>query len=247
MVNTLVLAGSQPITGKEDEQNKALLQINGRAMIEYVIDAIDRAAISHKTIVVGPHDELGDILENKTDGIVEGNGSIMDNIRKGIKYLGNDRRILICASDIPLITPQSIQNFVERAEQSGNDFCYPIIEKRVNSIRFPEMERTYVKLKQGIFTGGNVFYMSPEVADKGLFLGDRLIRSRKNPLAMAGIFGPGLMLRMLTGTLSIENVEKRVLKLTGIKAGVIVTEYAELGNDVDKASDVAAAEAYLTK
>ena len=52
---------------------------------------------------------------------------------------------------------------------SRADLCYPIV-KGTKGCQYPDMERTYVKLKEGKYTGGNVFVI-PKLFRKIMNLG----------------------------------------------------------------------------
>jgi len=247
MLNAIILAGAQAIKGRNDSGNKALYCINGKAMIEYVIDAVRKADGIGKIVVVGPKAQLQEILYGKADAIIDSDGSVMDNVMAGVRYCGYDNDVLICTSDIPLITPEAINDFIAKSKAEGADFCYPIVEKQVNERKFPGIERTYVKIKEGRFTGGNIFYVNPRVIEKGFRMADRLIKSRKNPVKVARILSLDFMIRLLLGNLTISGAEKKFSKITNIRAKAIISEYPELGNDVDKPSDLAIVEAHLSR
>ena len=83
--------------------------------------------------------------------------------------------------------------------------------------------------------------------ETGYELGTRLISVRKKPLQMAQILGLGFSVCLLLGKLSIDRIEKRFSKILNIKVKAVFSEYAEIGNDIDKPSDVIYAEAYLNQ
>lgn len=248
MVNIIILAGEQAIKGLEDSGNKALYKINGKMMIEYVIDAVKMSSKVKKVIVIGPHDKLERHLSGKVDAVIDSRGTVMDSLAAGIEYLnrGNTgENILICSCDMPFITTEAIDDFISRAERLDVDLCYPIVEKSLNLSKYPDMKRTYLKMKEGSFTGGNVFYMNPGILEKCFVLADRLVEARKNPLKMARILGFTFMIRLITGTLTISAVERKVHRLLGIKAKAVISAYPEIGQDIDKYSDLSAALNYL--
>ena len=247
MINALVLAGNQPIKTWSNAMNKALLRINGKMMIDYVIDALKVSYGIGKIVVVGFGSELRDSIKNKVDAFIESNGTIMQNVLEGIKFLGFSDSILICTSDIPLITPEAISDFIKKAEALKVDLCYPIVEKKQNDRKFPEIERTYVKMKEGTYTGGNIIFMNPSILEKGYELAEKIVENRKNPFKIAHILSFGFMVRLMLGILTIDKVEKKFSNLLGIKAKAVVSDYPEIGNDVDKPSDVIIASAHLSK
>lgn len=245
MLNAIILAGEEKSSKWNDVSNKALLKISGKLMIEYVIEALKSSECIDKIIVAGPREQLFDKLSNKVDGIVDTNSSIMDNLMAGVKHLGSRENLLVCTCDIPFITSEAINDFIQSAQDSGADLCYPIIEKRVNIRRFPDAQRTYVRIKEGTFTGGNLFYVNPLAIEKGYHLAVRFLKNRKRPLEMARIIGLSFLAQLLIGRLSLDRIERKFSTILDIKAKAIISSYAEIGNDIDKPSDVIVATNYL--
>lgn len=247
MTDVIILAGTQPIKTWDDRGNKALYQIQGKMMVEYVIEAAKGAADIGKIVLVGNKSELEGPLSSKVDAVIDSGGSVTENILAGIKYLGYDNYVLICSSDIPFITSEALEDFIDCSKATGADFCYPVVEKNENDKKFPDMQRTYIKTKEGLFTGGNIFYINPEVVERCFLIAEKLIGARKNPFKMAKMLSMGLLINLALGNLSIKKAEKRFSKVLGVKARAIISEYPEIGNDIDKPADVIVAAGYLTK
>lgn len=247
MVNAIILAGGQGIKGLEESGSKALYRINGKMMIEYVIDTLRELDDVEKIVIVGlPNIGFGEVFKEKVDKIIYSSGTIMENILAGLEYLGYKENLIICTCDIPLITKEAVYDFIKRAELAQADLCYPIVKKELNDEKYPEMERTYVKLREGKYTGGNVFYLKPEIILKNYDFGQKLISYRKKPVKMARLLGIGFMLKFLAGRITIEMVEKKFFQITGINCKAIISSYPEIGQDVDKSGDLYAAVSYLS-
>lgn len=247
MLNAIILAGEQKINNWECTENKALFKINGKMMVEYVIEAVKKVDDIGQIVVVGPAYQLEEHLVGKVDAVIDSKGAILDNVIKGIRFLKSDENVLICSSDIPLITSEAINDFIIRSKSLEAEFCYPVVEKKINDLKYPEMDRTYVKVKEGKFTGGNIFFVNPQAVERQIDLVNKLMDNRKNPLKMARLFGIPFLLGLLTGRISISKIEKRASKVLGIHCKAVICEYPELGHDVDKPSDVIVATAHLTK
>jgi len=240
MLNAIVLAG-----GKEDLEGnvhgyKSLLSLKGRPMIDYVIEALRNANDINEIAVVGPVDELSAYIADKVDYIICEGGSMLDNVINGLKPFVSDGHVIIMSSDIPFITSDAIEHFVEQSELSGADFCYPIIERSVNETKFYDFKRTYIKLKDGTFTGGNAVYIAPSIISDHMELIEELIEARKQPLKMIEIVGGALAIDLATGRATVEAIEKRIAQVFGIKAKAIISPYAEISQDVDKDDDIKA-------
>jgi len=246
MVNAIILAGGQGIKGLEESGSKALYRINGKMMIEYVIDVLKEVEDVNRIVVVGPCVGFGDDFNEKVDKIINSDGTIMENIVAGLEYLGHNENVIICTCDIPLITKEAVVDFIKRSEMTYADLCYPIVKKEINDEKYPDMVRTYVKLKEGKYTGGNVFYLKPEIILKNYDFGQKLISYRKEPIKMARLLGLSFMIKFLAGRITVEMVEKKFFQITGIRGKAIISSYPEIGQDVDKTGDLYAAVSYLS-
>jgi len=249
MVNAIILAGSDASKIGTEYEYKALIKLNGRYMIEYVLDAVVDAKKVKRIVVVGPREMLVSKLDtggkyNRVE-FIDQEDSLIKNAKRAIEVLEPDTKVLFLTSDLPFITSEAIDEFINQALETGADICYPIVEKNINDSKYPEMKRTYGKVKEGTFTGGNAILINPEVFNKCYKLAEKLVEKRKNPIAMARVIGPAILLLFLTKKLSIKRVEKRVSKVFKVKAKAIITTYPEIGQDVDKDSDLKAANQYL--
>lgn len=255
-MNVIVLAGDKkvnsdaPDNGKQNEatakiHNKALLRLKNKYMIEYIIDTLRSSSIIGKIAVVGPKEQLTPILEGKVDYIIESTDSIVTNGLLALEYFKEDQQVLIATSDIPMLTVEALEDFINKSLNAKADLCYSVVDKKINDEKYPEVKRTYAKLREGQFTGGNIFLFNPAAKDKCKNFVESMLEYRKSPAKMAMVLGFGFLLRLALGILSIDTVQKKCEKLLGIKGAVIISEYPEVGNDVDKISDIQFVEKYL--
>ncbi|WP_158212377.1 nucleotidyltransferase family protein [Natranaerobius trueperi] len=255
MVKCVVLAGSSESSKEialisstsEYVTNKAFLEINGKPMIRYIISALEESEYVKEIVVVGPVDSLNNCLSNFTGTVVEEHesGKVLDNVIKGIQKINATENILVVTSDIPLITSKAIDDFV-RSCNNKFDLFYPVIPKEQNNLRFPGVERTYVNLIDGNFTGGNIFYLNPQKIRPCYESVDRLIGQRKNPFRLAMNFGVGFLTQFLLGKLSLNQAEQKISQILNIKVKVIVSTHPELGIDIDKISDLKLAQEIIS-
>ena len=238
-INAIVLAGD---SGKgfvqEGVSNKSLITINGKPMVEYVIDALRDSSLINKISVSGSSETLKKYLGDKVDYYMEDRNTLFDNIKAGLEPFAHDEAVLVVTSDIPMITGWMITDLVKRCVKQGGDFCYPIVEKKLNEERFPGVDRTYIRLKEGTFTGGNAVYLNPAVIDTCEEFAKKVIAFRKQPLKTGRMLGVKFLAGLMMGRLTIPELEERVSGLLNIKASAVIVSYPEIGNDVDKPSDL---------
>ena len=224
---SLAAATGQPI--------RALIPYRGRSLVAPVLDALTGAVQVGRVVIVGPREIAGSI--DGVDLIPEGE-DLLANIRAGLRAHGGDGPALLVACDIPHLTPAAVDDFIARSLASGDDLCYPIIPRAAAESAFPGQKRTYVRLREGSFTGGNLILvrrsfflkMEPLVADAYAL--------RKQPLKLARRVGIGILFKLVTGRLAIGDVEAQVGAMLGGSVRAVRSDYAELGADVDKAGDL---------
>jgi GTP:adenosylcobinamide-phosphate guanylyltransferase len=241
MFNALILAGTKKkgsLEIAENVDNKALIMIDDKPMIAYIVDALNNSENIDKIIVVGPKNELYPYIGKKVEEILNPGNSILENMERGLNFFNSDDNLLLLTSDIPLITPEAIDEFLNICTKRKLCIGYPIITKDNIIKKYPETERTYVKMKEGILCGGNIVFFKPEVFFQNKELIQGLFNNRKNNLKNAKILGLKCILKFLFKTLTIEDAEKRVTDIIGYNSGAVMVSYPEIMIDLDKLSDL---------
>lgn len=244
-MKAIILAGSQGDSPLKDiNRNKALIKIHDKEMVLYVVDALKKLDFIEKVALVGEQDELLP-LKDHVDTIIDGSDSMTQNILKGANCFSDEEFVLILTSDIPMITSEAIRDFVEKAQKLDGEFFYPIVEKECNEKKYPGVKRTYVKIKDGTFTGGNIFLVRAGVLKTAIYKAESFLTNRKKPWKLAHMLGISFIIKFLLGSLTIAELEKRVSGIFGAKAQAIKSPYPEIGTDVDKKSDLMFAKTVL--
>ncbi|MEW6202423.1 MAG: nucleotidyltransferase family protein [bacterium] len=239
-IDVVIMAGGvvpDSLKGFTGKKSKAMLKIGDRYMVEYVVDAVRGMKGVGKVICVGHEDEIGQVLGGRVDVMVPSVDSMMENLRAGLRAVAGTDLVLICTCDIPLITSAVLEDFIRTCKKRQTDLCYPIVEKAVNERLFPSVKRTYVRLKDGVFTGGNVVLVNPTVFEAHWALIERAMALRKSPLKLLRMLGIFFVLRFIFRQLSIANIESKVEKILGFHAAAVIVPHPEIGIDVDKESD----------
>ncbi|KUO74338.1 MAG: hypothetical protein APF77_16430 [Clostridia bacterium BRH_c25] len=247
-MDVIVLAGEKKDNSNsngEEKINKAFYKIKDKHMIEYVVETLRKTSCIGRIAVVGPKDKLEAVIGDIVDNIIEGTDSIVSNVLLALDYFPEERELLIVTSDIPMITKEAIEDFIARCRQKDVDLCYSIVDRKVNDRKYPGVRRTYARLWEGQFTGGNVFYFNPKVVDKCKDFVEQMLEYRKSPTKMARVLGFGFLLRLALGILTINAIQRKCESLLGIRGAAIVSPYPEIGNDVDRLSDLEFMEKYM--
>jgi len=241
MVDALVLAGSSnngPLKGYSPARYEALIPIGAKTMVEHVVDALLEVRQIRRVLVIGPVAELSLLLAGERIVLVDSAGGLMENIEAGLNHLTGGKRALLVTSDIPMLTARAVDDFLELCGDMAADLYYPVIEKNVVERKFPSTRRTYVRLKEGVFTGGNLFLINPVIFEKCVQNGQKIVSLRKSPLGLCRLLGLGFVIKFLLRVLTLAEAEKKVSRLLGVSGVVVVSEFPEVGVDVDKPGDL---------
>lgn len=239
-MEAIVLGGalnSGPIRAIDDTPYEAGIKINDRPMIEFVLDVLEAMDEIQKIAVVIPE---GLIKEGKWSKVrlVPPGANMIDSLLQAVTYLQSNEHVLVLASDIPLITQEALRDFLLSCSQRKADIYYSFVPKVTVEQKYPKVKRTYVHLKDGIVTGGNIVLIEPQTI---ITYKERLrqaITLRKHPLKLCRLLGFGFLLKLLLGQLGVGEIESRVEEILKLKGAGIVSLYPEIGVDVDKASDL---------
>ncbi|WP_425059659.1 hypothetical protein SCACP_02550 [Sporomusa carbonis] len=241
MYDAIILAGgenSRNLNHYTSQPYEAMIEIAGKPMVEFVAEALAATPHVARIFVAGPARELAKCAFPQNVIIVDGGQTIMETISLGMRALGHENLTLVVTADIPLLTAAAINDFLAQCAGVEADLYYPIVTRSDHERRFPGNKRTYVRLKEGTFTGGNIFLVNPKIVPQCMQVAERIFDNRKNPFKLCCLLGWTFVVQFVLGTLKLKQVEKRVGDILGLKGAVIRSQYAELGIDVDKPSDL---------
>ncbi|MCL6473151.1 MAG: nucleotidyltransferase family protein [Firmicutes bacterium] len=243
MVDAIILAGG---SAKELDSApaKGLVSINGRPMVEYVIGALRQCEDIDRICVVVPVEYSYSESSGKV-GVKVASGTLPQVAKTGIDCLGSSKPVLMLSADIPLITPEAISDFLKRCAGYNADFYYPIVRYGESEKRFPDVKRTYARVREGRFTGGNIILINPRFINRNMGIIERIYELRKKPIKIAQVLGFSFLFRFVLGMLTIGQIEDRIGQLTNSVCRAVETPYVEIGIDVDKESDLQLVKAVL--
>ncbi len=240
LLDCIVLAGGGKgeLAKYEGVSCKALIKLGDQEMIRYVLQVLCALKQVERVVVVGPRDDLLFLQDHYPVEIVAEQGSILQNLMAANRCLNNGRQTIISSADIPMLTVEAMENLLHKCRPFDSDFYYPISSKEHSESRFPGVRRTYVTLQEGTFTGGNVFLVNAAMLDSAVPEIERFLEYRKNPLKMVSLLGAGFALKFITKKLTIAGLEERFSGLLKLKAQAVISDYPEIGFDIDKPSDL---------
>jgi len=246
-VDAVILAGGDGEIIDPTCRFKGLVQVAGKPLVEWVVDAFREARLIEEIAVVMPTAEnLGGWVD-KVDKLVVSDRSFMDNSLAGIRSFRGDRQVLVATGDIPLITGTAIDEFIAAALENGSDFVYPLVRRDDVEAQYPSTARTYFRLRTGSHTGGNAMVVNPALMPAARELGQQLFDQRKDAVAMLRTAGLPFVLKFVLGRLRPEDLADKIRQLLGGSGGAVVLHDAAIAIDVDKPVDLTLVERVLSQ
>jgi GTP:adenosylcobinamide-phosphate guanylyltransferase len=241
-MDAIVIAGGipqpqDPLYTYSHGDAKALIDVAGKPMVQWVLDALGDAKRVDNVIVIGLSSKSG-ITCKKPIHFLSNQGRMLANIVAGVdKALELDKKnkyVLVVSSDIPTLKPEMVDWLVDTCMETKDDLYYGVCPKDVMEARFPGSKRTYTHLKDMDVCGADINITHVRMASEHLDMWEQFIGNRKSPLRQAGIIGVGTLLALFTRRLTLEDAVTRVCNRIGIKGRAIVWPYAEPCMDIDK-------------
>lgn len=253
-IKAIILAGGMAQwVGKP----KALLVFNDIPVVLHIFNALQKLSIVKKIAIVGYPEVLSVLPENCIKA--EASSDLWANTQIGIKAVepeGEDC-LMLCAADMPFVTTSSLEAFLKEALKTGADIVYPAVPlSAFQRLGLSGVSRTSLRLREGTFTGGNLFLIQAKVLPNIFALADKAIRSRKSLWQLGQIAGWKLLFKWLFSHMpivgnaflvSVNELEKRGEELLKCRCKAVIADLPELAFDVDKPEDYELAQIALAK
>lgn len=241
-MDALVAAGGMltpqdPLFTLANGKTKAHIDVAGKPMAQWVLDALSEAQEIENVVIVGQTPDSGFTCAKPLSFVPDQHGMI-DNIRAGTREIMSRNPqaeyVLIATGDIPAVTPEIIDWQVNNTKNERADIYYHVIDRETMEARFPNSKRSYVKLKDMEVCGGDMNIASVEMvlAKEGPW--DKLAAARKSALRQAALVGFDTLLYMLLRRLDLQGGVAQISKRLGITGQGVLCPYAEVGMDIDK-------------
>jgi GTP:adenosylcobinamide-phosphate guanylyltransferase len=241
-MDAIVTAGGIP---KPDEPlyeytqgaSKALLDVAGKPMIQWVLDALDQASTVERVLIMGLPEDCG-VSGSKVVCFMPNYEDMLENIKAGVNELlrinPDARFALLVSSDIPGITGEIVDWVVNTTMQTDDEAYYNVITQEVMEKRYPTSKRSYVHLRGMNVCGGDMNVVATRLVTSNDEIWKKLVDSRKNALKQAALLGVDTLFLLFFRLINLDDGIAKVSKRLKIKGRAVVCPYAEVGMDVDK-------------
>jgi molybdopterin-guanine dinucleotide biosynthesis protein A len=242
-MNAVLLAGGQvsstdPLYDESPDGRRCLIDVLGKPMIQWVIDALANSDSVDELFVVGLPPEY-DLSAEKPLTYLPDAGDMFDNIRCGVRYSAEKHpghsKCFIVSADIPALRPEMVDwtaGIVEKNPDST--LYYNVISRSVMDTRFPDANRSYVRFKDITVCGGDLNVVDIKFFQKESPVWKKLTQARKHPLKQASLLGFDTLLLAALHMITLEKAVHMVCKRLMLEGKVLVSPYAEIGMDADK-------------
>lgn len=151
--------------------------------------------------------------------------------------------LLMTTADHVLLDAAMLDQFVTQAR--GADIAVAMVERATLIARYPHSRRTWLKFRDGWWSGANIFWFGSIKVRPVIALWQDVEQDRKKGWKILAAFGPfallGALLRMLTLRGGITRVGRRF----DLDARLVAMDQAEACIDADKPDDVTLIERIL--
>ncbi len=247
-VTALILAGSRagradPMAVRVGVSHKALLPVDGTPMILRVIRALQACPAIGRIVVSS---ERLDILAGfpEADGVLvrRSKPSPSRSVAAIFKEFGP--ALLVTTADHALLTREIVECFLAKAPFEA-DATAAVAQSNVIRAAHPTTQRTWMRLRDGDFSGCNLFLLRTEHAIRAVTFWQKLEEQRKSPFAMARMIGLSAVVRYALKILTMEKATRLLSRRAGALLAVTVLPIADAAIDVDKPADLSLVEKIL--
>jgi CTP:molybdopterin cytidylyltransferase MocA len=222
---------------------KALIDMEGRTMLEHVAAALAASRFVSGLIIVGlDSSELEGLTLPPILAALPDAGGLVANVKAGLAWRLEQERpgseILISTADIPLLTGELVDAFVEQCRPFDHLVYYNLVTRETMEARFPQSRRTFVRLRDADVAGGDILLVKSTVVESNELLWQALTDARKHAWRLARLVGFGTLLRLLTRRLTIAEIEATATRMFGAPIRVLLSPHADLAMDADKPEQV---------
>ncbi|MFC4291278.1 nucleotidyltransferase family protein [Sphingorhabdus arenilitoris] len=240
----IILAGQRPgidpLAAHFGQEYKALVPIDGEAMLTHVVRSLHQCGEIGRIVVLGQQPQTlataaemggGGEMRQSSDGISKSLEQLMECGNLPFPWL-------VTTADHPLLTPAMVQEFIKEAD---GDLSIGMVEKQAMLAQFPDAKRTWLRFSDGAWSGANLFAFTSDNVAAALRLWAAAEQDRKQAWKLFRHFGPILALRALTRTIGLKSALEKAGTRLGLSAHLVSLSDPVAAIDVDKPADHALA------
>lgn len=245
-MNAIVTAGGaiqpgEPLYKLYSGGLKAMIEVAGKPMVQWVLDALGQSELVERVIVVGlPPETALDCAKPMI--LIPDHGGMLENVQAGAREIQQldpqATHAVLSSGDIPTVRSEIVDWLGCQCEDLEQDLYFSVVERSTLEVQFPGARRTSMKLKDVELCSGELHCFRLQAATGDSTLWNRLIVSRKSRYRQASLMGYDTVLLLMLRQLNLRDAEATVAKRLGIRARAVLSPYAEIAMDIDRPSQL---------
>ena len=255
-ITAILLAGGRPVPDPlavaAGVAVKPLVPIGGEPMINHPARALLAHPAIGRVIVLTQAPEL--FAGNPATAWLAGHpkvrfetsgGGIASSLMALLDRADLPFPLLMTTADHVLLDGAMLDQMVREA--NGADIAVAMVERATLLARYPGSRRTWLKFRDGWWSGANIFWFGSGKARPVIALWQEVEQDRKKGWKILSAFGPLALLGAVLRISTLRGGIARVGRRFGLVARLVAMEKAEACIDADKPDDVVLIEEILAK
>ncbi len=238
----LVLAASRgpndPVAKSEGVSHKALVDIHGIPMLQRIVSTLAASTSIDRIGVAIDDPSIIDTLEGSNLILVPVGKTPGASVLAGAAAIDTPYPLLVTTGDHPLLTPKMIDRFCADALATNADVVAGLASAAVILADQSETKRTFLKFRDGRFSGCNLFAILNSEGLKAPAFWSQIEHHRKTPWRLVSAFGIAALVLFALRRLTLEQAFDRAGQRFGARAAPVVLPWANAAIDVDKPTDL---------
>ena len=233
--------GGDPLARELGVPAKALIEVEGRTMLSRVVTALLNSGHVQRVIILTQETGLvsrgepSDLLSDARVSLMQSGDGIASSLRSILGTPDAPWPVLVTTADNALLTAARVQRFL--AGNCDCDIGVGVSERSVVESQFPGTRRTWLKFRDGDYSGANLFAFNNEQCLPAIDHWRDVEQDRKKGIKLIASFGPSLLVTFLLRRVAFEKGLGMASRKMGLVAKPIMLD-AEAPIDVDKLEDL---------
>lgn len=216
---------------------KALLKINGKPMVQWVLDALGGSTAVDRIFLSGLENDS--ILScQKPLVTLPDQGSMVANIRAAARRIQEMdpavEQVLLILADTPTITTEIIDWLAPFTREANHDLIMFLVKQQLTEARFPGADRRAYAYSDGEMSMANVFIMKINTILGHDELAERVAKAYHNIWRIIAFIGFGTVIAVRLGLYDSQRFALHMSKKLNIDGRIVQCPYPEVVMDVDK-------------
>jgi GTP:adenosylcobinamide-phosphate guanylyltransferase len=253
-LTAILLAGSRPgrdpIADAAGVPAKPLARVGGLPMIERPARALLAHPAIGRLVILTQQAELfaADegtrwLSEHPAVSFLQSGSGISQSLLDVIDTGQVPLPLLVTTADHVLLDMAMLDQFIGAAQ--GADLAVGLVERGVLLAHYPQSLRTWLKFRDGWWSGANLFWLGSDRVRTALSLWRSVEQDRKKGWRVIAAFGPLLLIGALLRFYTLAGGIRRAGRRLGLGARLVPMAQAEACIDADKPDDIILIEAIL--